>query len=174
MSSNRDGRAKFSTPRTKTYSRGPRFWISTWLPVAIGIGVIAVESTTWFGADQTSGPLRVIYQAIFGPVSDARWPAIHHLIRKSGHFVGYGTLGLTWLRAWWMVLRTSAFWTCAASALAGTALVASCDEWHQTFLPNRTGTPWDVLLDCCGATVAILLVYAYARAFRARKLIRTA
>ncbi|HEY1253780.1 MAG TPA: VanZ family protein [Terracidiphilus sp.] len=159
MSSNsRDQRAKFN--------------ISAWLPVAIGIGVIAIESTPWFGADQTSGPLRTIYQAIFGPVSDARWEPIHHYIRKSGHFVGYGTLGLTWLRAWWMVLRTSAFLRCAVLALAGTALVASCDEWHQTFLPNRTGTPWDVLLDCCGATTAILLVYAYARLFRAAKLKR--
>jgi VanZ family protein len=159
MSSNsRDQRAKFK--------------ISAWLPVAIGIGVIAIESTPWFGADQTSGPLRTIYQAIFGPVSDARWEPIHHYIRKSGHFVGYGTLGLTWLRAWWMVLRTSAFLRCAVLALAGTALVASCDEWHQTFLPSRTGTPWDVLLDCCGATTAILLVYAYARLFRAAKLKR--
>ena len=159
MSSNsRDQRAKFK--------------ISAWLPVAIGIGVIAIESTPWFGADQTSGPLRTIYQAIFGPVSDARWEPIHHYIRKSGHFVGYGTLGLTWLRAWWMVLRTSAFLRCAVLALAGTALVASCDEWHQTFLPNRTGTPWDVLLDCCGVTTAILLVYAYARLFRAAKLKR--
>jgi VanZ family protein len=159
MSSNsRDQRAKFK--------------ISAWLPVAIGIGVIAIESTPWFGADQTSGPLRTIYQAIFGPVSDARWEPIHHYIRKSGHFVGYGTLGLTWLRAWWMVLRNSAFLKCAVLALAGTALVASCDEWHQTFLPNRTGTPWDVLLDCCGATTAILLVYAYARLFSAAKLKR--
>jgi hypothetical protein len=42
------------------------------------------------------------------------------------------------------------FFPDALLALLGTALVASCDEWHQTFLPNRTGTPWDVLLDCCG------------------------
>jgi len=152
--------------------RGARFWISAWLPVAIGIGVIAIETTAWFGSDHTSSPLRAIYQAIFGPVSDARWDVIHHYTRKCGHLVGYGTLGLTWLRAWWMVLRPSAFLRCASLALACTALVASCDEWHQTFLPNRTGTPWDVMLDSCGATVAILMVYAYARSFRARKLHR--
>jgi VanZ family protein len=125
--------------------------------------VIALESTTWFGADQTSGPLRHVFEAIFGPIGDARWDHIHHYIRKSGHFVGYGLLGLTWLRAWWMTLRTFAFWRCALQALAATALVASCDEWHQAFLPNRTGSPWDVLLDCCGAVVAILLVYAVAQ-----------
>jgi VanZ family protein len=155
-------------------ARPARFWIGAWLPVAIGITAIALESTIWFGADQTSSPIRFLYEAIFGPVSDARWPTIHHLIRKTGHFVGYGILCLTWLRAWWMVLRNSAFWKCAVLALFCTALVASCDEWHQTYLPNRTGTPWDVLLDCCGASVALLLVYAYVRAFRAEKLKRTA
>ncbi|MGD0913034.1 MAG: VanZ family protein [Terracidiphilus sp.] len=153
-------------------ARGPRFWISAWLPVAIGVTVIAFESTTWFGADYTSSPLRAIYQAIFGPVGNARWDVIHHYIRKSGHFIGYGILCLAWLRAWWMslTLRGLAFWRCALLGLVCTALVASCDEWHQTFLPNRTGTPRDVLLDCCGAAAAILLVYVFARAFRAEKL----
>ncbi|HTW82082.1 MAG TPA: VanZ family protein [Terracidiphilus sp.] len=154
--------------------RGVKFWISAWLPVALGIVVIAFESTVWFGADHTSSPLRWLYQAIFGPVTDAQWLEIHHFIRKCGHFVFYGLLGLAWLRAWWLTLalRSLAFWRCALLALAGTALVASCDEWHQTFLPNRTGTPWDVLLDCCGATVMILLIYAFARAFRTERLRR--
>lgn len=154
--------------------RSVKLRVSAWLPVAIGIAIIMLESTTWFGADHTSGPLRAIVQAIFGPISDERWEPIHHIIRKCGHFVGYGLLGLMWLRAWWMTLRNSAFFTCALLALAGTALIASCDEWHQTYLPNRTGTPWDVLLDSCGATAAILLVYAYARAFKAANLNRTA
>jgi VanZ family protein len=172
--SSRGQLAKFSTPRTKSLSRGPRFWIGVWLPVAIGVGVIALESTVWFGADHTSHPLRWLFQAIFGPVGDAQWNIIHHYIRKSGHFIGYGTLGLLWLRAWWLslALRAAELWSCALLALLSTALVASCDEWHQTFLPNRTGTPWDVLLDSCGATVAILLVYAFARAFRSGKLTR--
>ncbi|MGB8031081.1 MAG: VanZ family protein [Terracidiphilus sp.] len=131
--------------------RGLRFWVSAWWPVAVGIAVIAMESTKYFGADLTSHPLRVLFEALFGPVSNASWDSIHHSIRKSGHFLGYGALGLTWLRAWWMTLSRNRFLFNAGLALAGTALVASWDEWHQTFLPNRTGTPWDVVLDCCGA-----------------------
>jgi VanZ family protein len=141
----------FSAPRTKTCPRGPRFWVSAWWPVVVGIAVIAVESTKFFGADRTSGPLRLFVEALLGPVSDASWGAIHHYIRKSGHFLGYGALGLAWLRAWWMTFPRFRFLFEAGLALAATALVASLDEWHQTFLPNRTGTPWDVLLDCCGA-----------------------
>ena len=54
----------------------------------------------------------------------------------------------------------------------GTALVASCDEWHQTYLPNRTGTPWDVLLDCTGAITLQLIVYIFMRTFKPKRLAR--
>jgi VanZ family protein len=139
----------------------PTNWLSAWWPVAVGIAVIALESTKYFGADRTSGPLRHLVEFFFGPVSEASWNSIHHMIRKSGHFLGYGALGLTWLRAWWKSLRASRFGGNILLGLAGTALVASCDEWHQTYLPNRTGTPWDVLLDCCGALVMMAAVSLY-------------
>ncbi|HUA91064.1 MAG TPA: VanZ family protein [Terracidiphilus sp.] len=150
--------------------RGPKFWISAWLPVVIGIAVIAVESTKYFGADHTSGPLRAIFEAIFRHVSDVRWERIHHYIRKTGHFIGYGLIGLAWLRAWWMTLPHSGFRKDALLALAGTALIAASDEYHQSFLPNRTSSPWDVLLDCCGATVMLLLTYLFFRMLRPKGL----
>jgi VanZ family protein len=49
--------------------------------------------------------------------------------------------------------------------------VASLDEFHQTFLPNRTGSPWDVLLDCCGAMTLQLVVYLCMRFFKPKKLV---
>ena len=155
-------------------ARGLRFWLSAWLPVLFGIGVIVVESTVWFGADHTSGPLRVLFEALFGRVSDARWEIIHHTIRKSGHFVGYGLIGLAWLRAWWMTMPRSHFFSDALLALLGTGLLATWDEWHQSFLPNRTSSPWDVLLDCCGAIALELLVYLFVRSFRPGRLARAA
>ena len=57
-------------------------------------------------------------------------------------------------------------------ALLGTAMTASADEFHQTFLPNRTGSPRDVLLDCCGALALQMLVYAFLRIFRPKRLAR--
>jgi VanZ family protein len=59
----------------------------------------------------------------------------------------------------------------AELAIAGTALVATWDEWHQHFLSNRTGSPWDVLLDCCGALFMQWVVYMYVRLFRPRVLV---
>jgi VanZ family protein len=153
---------------------GLKYWLSAWLPVAAGVVIIAIESTEAFGGDHTSGPLRRLYESIFGHVSFARWEIIHHLIRKSGHFLGYGAIGLAWLRAWWMTLPHSRFFQDAFLALLGTALVASADEYHQTFLPNRTGSPYDALLDCSGAIVLQLLIYIYMRLFRSKRLFRAA
>jgi len=154
--------------------RGLWFWLSAWLPVALGIAMICVESTEYLGADHTSGPLRWLFESLFGSVGEAKWEIIHHLIRKSGHFLGYGAIGLAWLRAWWMTLPRSSFLPDAALALVGTALIASADEFHQTFLPNRTGVASDVLLDCCGAITVQVIVYMFMRTFKPKRLARTA
>jgi VanZ family protein len=154
--------------------RGLWFWVYVWFPVLLGIVIIALESQEFMGADHTSHPLRMLFQFIFGPIGDARWDLVHHYIRKSGHFVGYGLIGLAWLRAWWFTLPHSRFLPDALLALLGTALIASCDEWHQSYLPNRTGTPKDVLLDCTGAIVLQLIVYTFMRTIRPKRLARVA
>jgi VanZ family protein len=129
---------------------------SAWFPVLFCALVIALESQTWFGADNTSGPLRVAWEFVFGPVSNRKWGAIHHMIRKTGHFTGYGLLSLSWLRAFRLALQRPSFsprfWLKPhALAMLGTFLIACSDELHQAFLPNRTGRFQDVLIDCSGA-----------------------
>lgn len=36
-------------------------------------------------------------------------------------------------------------------------MYAVSDEWHQTFVPTRVGTPWDVLIDAAGAALGLAL-----------------
>jgi VanZ family protein len=154
--------------------RGAGYWMYVWLPVLLGICVIAIESSQRFGTNYTSGPIRRVVEALFGHIADARWESVHHYIRKCGHFLGYGLIGLAWLRAWWLTLPRSRFVPDAGLALLGTALIASCDEWHQSYLPNRTGTPWDVLLDSTGALTLLVLVFLFLLAFKPKFLARRA
>jgi VanZ family protein len=157
---------------SKPLSPSPRenrswlWWLNVWTPVAIAVAVIAIESTATFSSQNTSNWLRPVVQHWFGAMSDSAWEMLHHYLRKSGHFLGYGTVGFTFLRAW---LYTTArrgsvsllSWRVESSILAifSTAIVASCDEFHQTFLPGRTGTPVDVMLDTAGACAMCLLVW---------------
>lgn len=137
----------------------------TWLPVMVMLLAIAIESTHMFSSNNTSGLLRTIYQHIAGVVSDARWREIHHHIRKTGHFTGYGLLGLAWMRAWllfWsepMKHRAESVWRGYAMgmAIACTVLAASLDELHQSYMADRTGLVSDVLLDTSGAVCWLLL-----------------
>lgn len=150
------------------------YWVRVWLPVAIAVAIISAESTEAFGSNHTSGPLRWIYEHLFGRVDNPHWDVIHHVLRKTGHVVGYGLVALTWLRAWWMTLPNSGFLEDAVLALCGTAVMAGADEFHQSFLPNRTASPWDVMLDCAGAIVMQLLVFLFLRLFRPARLARAA
>jgi VanZ family protein len=140
--------------------------IRVWFPVAIAVAVIAIESTSLMGADHTSGWLLPIFEALFGHIRENRWLEFHHILRKCGHFLGYGLVCLSFLRAWLLTFAGQVdvrllLWRVrsSAAAICSTAVIASLDEWHQTTLPNRTGQASDALLDTCGATVTVLLVW---------------
>jgi VanZ family protein len=137
-----------------------------WLWVVLWLGVIAIESTNLASAANTSRFLYPILHFLFG-VDPVRFPTWHFFLRKGGHVFGYGMLSWLLFRA----LRVTALssrdpdWSMAWSllAIAGTAFVASMDEWHQSFLPSRTGTVHDVLLDTTAALVIQILVFLLLR-----------
>jgi len=148
-------------------------WVWVWLPVAIACGAIAVESTQLMSANHTSSWLRPIVERIFGRMNNNTWTWVHHLIRKTGHFTGYGLVCLSFLRGWLLTLARREGptdeawrWRSCGLAVASTFLVASCDEIHQTFVPGRTGMFSDVLLDTGGAVVMCGVVWVFRRARR--------
>lgn len=42
-------------------------------------------------------------------------------------------------------------------------LYAASDEWHQSFVPTRVGTAWDVLIDAAGAGLGLGLASVWRR-----------
>ena len=155
-----------SAPESVAEHRNGLWWFCVWAPAALAVAVICVESTATFSAENTSSWLRPVFQQFFGAFSDNSWGLFHHYLRKTGHFVGYGMVGFTFLRAWLYTLREHASatlfaWRVKATLLAigCTALVASGDEFHQSFIPSRTGVPMDVLLDTSGASTLCLIIW---------------
>jgi len=157
-----------AAPPVRGSKRGWRHFASAWIPVALCILVIAQESTIYFGADHTSGPLRHFCEFFLGPLTQPQWWRLHMGIRKGGHFLGYGILSIAWFRAFRMTFdaatpRPLSRISIHAFAMMGTLFVAACDELHQTFLPNRSGSVRDVLVDCSGALVMQALIWLWMR-----------
>ena len=143
-----------------------QWWLKVWTPAALAVAIICVESTSAFSSQNTSSILRPILERWFGHIQDSSWDIYHHYLRKTGHFVGYGLVAFTFLRAWLHTLdlrgpSSLRSWRLNSTLLAilSTAIVASGDEYHQTFIPSRTGSPLDALLDTAGACALCLLVW---------------
>ncbi len=83
------------------------------------------------------------------------WPNIQDVV---AHLVVYTVLALLWERALRGAgVRRAALWACAITVLYGLS-----DEFHQSFVPGRTATLFDVATDAVGAGLA-LGIAAWAR-----------
>jgi VanZ family protein len=89
--------------------------------------------------------------------------SLHYLIRKSAHFIFYGILAVLALRAFTASSKSILASNPVATAFIATLIVASLDEFNQSFNPARTGTPNDVILDLSGGAVFLLTVFLYRR-----------
>jgi VanZ family protein len=139
--------------------------LKVWLPSVIWLAVIVTESTNLGSSEHTQRILYPILHYLFG-ISPQRFEILHVILRKTGHFVGYFTLSVLLFRSWRGTFpRLSTRWCLqwATLAFACTALVAALDELHQSFLPSRTGTFRDVVLDSTAAVVAQIVIFAILR-----------
>jgi VanZ family protein len=142
-------------------TQGPTL-TTAWLPVLFGLTVISFESTSTMSGANTSRWLLDIFHWLWGQTDLNSVDVVNLLLRKLGHFCGYGTLGVLFRRAWYVSLRRS--WegprsrlpfSASALAVIFTFSVACLDEVHQRFLVGRTSSFYDVLLDTAGAVLFI-------------------
>jgi len=81
------------------------------------------------------------------------------LLRKLAHVTEYAVL--TFL--WWRALHGLGLRAALPAAVAISLLYACTDEFHQTFVEGRHGTPVDVGVDSIGMAIAAVAIAAYAR-----------
>jgi MYXO-CTERM domain-containing protein len=131
------------------------------------MAVIFFASTGSFSASNTSRIIRPLLLWLNPDISEAALLRAHHIVRKAAHFSEYAVLAALAARAFLSSsnARLKKLWHLAALALV--VSYALLDEYHQTFVPTRTGTPYDSLIDSCGGAFALLVV-ALVRARRRR------
>jgi VanZ family protein len=142
--------------------------LKAWTAAILWLIIIAIESTALLSSANTSRILYPLLHFLFG-MDWERFDYWHFYIRKTGHVFGYGILSFLLFRAWRATLPAidNARWTLrwAGIAVLGTAIVASLDEWHQSFIPSRTGRWQDVVLDTCAGIAAQILIFLWWKRF---------
>ena len=112
------------------------------------------------------GPFLAALAGIFWLSSMSDVPGAHYFWDKLLHTVGYAGLGVLALRAFHGGFERP---RPAPTIYAAVAVVlwGISDEFHQSFVPGRNASAWDVLADAVGFAIAVALVAtAMSRAVR--------
>ncbi len=139
-----------------------------WVLALAWTALVLYASSDAFSAQNTGSILEAVVTFLFGRVERRTFDLLHFVVRKSAHVIEYGILGLVWFRAW-RGSRQGFTWKWAWLGMAAVLATAVADEIHQSFVPSRTGSPRDVLLDLSGALVGQIVLWAAMR-WRAMRL----
>jgi VanZ family protein len=147
--------------------------IKYWLPALAWMTLIFAGSTNLLSSASTSPFIVAILHRLKPDLSDHALNLAIEVIRKCGHLSEYAVLAVLTFAAVqgsFRLLKTPWSWRRAAGALAVCAAYAATDEFHQSFVPTRTSSGWDVLIDTGGAFVALALIGMLSRRHRAKNL----
>lgn len=136
---------------------GRRKW---WIIAAIiwMTGIFCATQLPYFTGENTSKTIEKVvdteHKTIDTPSADhGVIKVLNFLIRKATHLTVFGVLAFLLFKS----VEASRFSYLLAWIL--TALYAMSDEYHQSFMPGRTATYKDVLVDACGALIVLSVVY---------------
>ncbi len=153
---------KLETRNQKPKSKR-REQIILYAPLLIWVGVILFLGSSPGSMTRTSLIIRPILEFLFPTATEEMLQLYHGFIRKCAHLTEYGVLGLLACRAF--VNLSLATLRKYFYLLAGflVLIIASADEFNQSFNPERTSSPIDVLIDLAGGMLGVLAYVIWTR-----------
>ena len=145
-----------------------------WLYVVSCLLFVCCTSTTIFSGYHTGLLLNTVWRTILGSWHYDLRGEVNEILRKVGHFFGYGMIGIIFRNAWYSTVRVVRNWLMPVSAtlaVASTFAIACLDEWHQRYVPQRVGSIRDAGIDAAGALFLNVVVW-WLRARRRRNALR--
>ncbi len=132
-------------------------------PLRLLVPLCWMAAVLWFSGEafasvQTSQIIIPLLRALSPTASPETLSLIHGLIRKCAHFFEYLLLGYLWywsLRPRWPLGKIP--FLLAFFLSLGWAIF---DETHQSGIPLRTGSPWDVLIDASGVLLMQAILWS--------------
>ncbi len=141
-----------------------RFFLKYWLPLLIWLCVIFVGSTDLMSAEQTSRFLVPFLRWLKPDISTGALAQVHFFVRKLGHISEYAILAILL----WRALRSGTNLRIKMSLLfvavwLACGIFAAGDEFHQSFVPSRTASLLDVMIDLSGAFIGLAICFGFVR-----------
>lgn len=132
--------------------------LSRYLPLVAWLAFISFASSASFSAGNTSRFIGPFILWFFPNTSQETLLVVHIITRKLAHFVEYAILGLLAARAFRTSPRPAIHqrWFLISATIVVT--YALMDEYHQTFVPTRTGSIYDSFIDIAGGLTALLVI----------------
>jgi VanZ family protein len=121
------------------------------------MAIIFAGSTDLMSADHTSRIIVPLLHWLFPTISGLTLLRVEFFIRKAAHVSEYAILAVLLYRAFVHTVFQSRSALSAGIVLLSCAAYAASDEFHQSFVPSRTASLRDVMIDLCGATFAVVL-----------------
>lgn len=139
-------------------STGFRNILCRYLPLIAWMAFISFASTGNFSAGNTSRIIGPLVLWLFPDTSPETMLVIHGVTRKIAHLAEYALLGILAARAFRGSPREALRKRWFLVSLALVVVYALVDEYHQSFVPSRTGTIYDSLIDIVGGFAALVIV----------------
>ena len=143
-----------------------RAFLKYWLPVLIWMALIFSASSDSHSYEHSSRFVEPFLHWLFPQMPEAQVKEIHLLIRKCAHLTEYTVFALLLWRALRKPVKNDPrpwIWREARLALLIVALYAASDEFHQSFVPTRTGLVSDVFVDIAGGAAGLLALWIIGR-----------
>jgi VanZ family protein len=155
------------TSLTSTPTAGPptqpwKRWLFDYGPALLLMVGIFFASTDVASAAHTAPLLErlLTWLGLARHLTPGQFEVVHHYVRKAGHLTEYALLagllhrgvsrhgGESGSAARWAPRRV-------LMVLAVAALYAASDEFHQRYVPGRTSSVWDVMIDIAGGALGL-------------------
>ena len=138
-----------------------------WAPVIFWAALIFLFSTERFSGAHTGGIVEALLRQSFPGLPINEVERIHTLIRKLGHLSEYFIFALLLMRALRAEIDDKSTLQAIFLSILVTILYAASDEFHQSFVPSRSASVTDVMIDAAGGGCGTLLSYLRNRRSKA-------
>ena len=133
-------------------------FLRRYLPLFLWLAFISYASSDSFSAGNTSRIIGPLIRWLFPDASPDTLLTVHIITRKLAHFTEYAILGFLAARAFRTSERPTINSRWFLISLTLIVVYALADEYHQSFVPTRTGTIYDSLIDIVGGLAALFFV----------------